>query len=163
MSNKRESVKLKMTSELPWNGKISFDVSLKTPQEFTINFRIPSWTDEPEISINGKKQILNYTKPKTPITGSGFSPKTSVFYPITQKWEKTNNIELNLSSVLNGINKNYKSGTSLEKIRGRFTADAYENFQLLVQKTKPFASEKEYRTYLLTNKSGQFEVKISKE
>jgi len=73
--------------------------------------------------------------------------------------EFRHNVEKYLTSVLNGINNNYKSGVSLEKIRNNFTTEAYENFQLLVQKTKPFASEKEYRTYLLTNESGQFEVR----
>jgi hypothetical protein len=41
--------------EYPFAGVIQFDITLDHPQEFGLNFRIPSWTTSPTISVNGKR------------------------------------------------------------------------------------------------------------
>ena len=73
--------------------------------------------------------------------------------PIRYKVENT------LTDVLNGVNKNYETNTPLEPIRHNFTGSAYDDFYDLAQKTKLYATQKEYRTYLIKTESGLFEVR----
>ncbi|MGC9781156.1 MAG: glycoside hydrolase family 127 protein [Candidatus Heimdallarchaeota archaeon] len=101
LSNGNYRVKLQMNSELPWKGKVKLTVQVADPQEFTINVRIPSWTDNPKIKINNKNLPLQNTKLQTMQTGSGFSPYNSMFQPITKIWEKETVIEIDFPMSIN--------------------------------------------------------------
>ena len=46
---------LKQESNYPWNGSISFHLTLNIPAEFTVALRIPSWCDHAGIRINGEE------------------------------------------------------------------------------------------------------------
>jgi hypothetical protein len=73
--------------------------------------------------------------------------------------EYRQNIENILTNVLNNVNKYSDTKVPLDNIRENFTEEAFEDFKLLIQKTKLYALQKEYRTYLLATESDFFEVR----
>ena len=68
-------------------------------------------------------------------------------------------VETVLTSVLNGVNNNHDKQTPLKTISTYFTKNAFGEFAELVEKTKLYATQKEYRTYLLKTSNGNFEVR----
>jgi hypothetical protein len=70
--------------------------------------------------------------------------------------EKVENV---LTSVLNGVNSSHDKQTSLNDIGRFFDAAAFEDFVELVRKTDLYASQKEYRTYLIRTSDGYYEVR----
>ncbi len=94
------SVKIKIHSELPYNGKIRLEVVSSESKEFTINFRIPSWTQNPTIVINDKVHSIHHPK-EIQHTGSNISPNSAQFYPISQDWSKKSVIELEFPIKVN--------------------------------------------------------------
>ncbi|MFC4302253.1 glycoside hydrolase family 127 protein [Cohnella boryungensis] len=49
-----QKVHLVQQSELPWEGVVRFKVGLQTAARFKLALRIPDWSGEPEIRINGE-------------------------------------------------------------------------------------------------------------
>lgn len=96
----KNAVKIKINSELPYNGKIRLEVISSEPKEFTINIRIPSWTQKPTIAIDGKTYTIQHPK-EIQQTGSGISPNSAQFYPISQDWSKGSIIELDFPMTVN--------------------------------------------------------------
>ncbi|WP_245699004.1 glycoside hydrolase family 127 protein [Halopelagius longus] len=47
-------VALTQESELPWAGDVALDVSVAEPVEFTVNLRVPEWSDEARVAVNGE-------------------------------------------------------------------------------------------------------------
>ena len=48
-------VSLTQRSSYPFDNVVQFEVTTSRPLEFTLNFRIPSWTQDASISVNGKR------------------------------------------------------------------------------------------------------------
>jgi DUF1680 family protein len=48
-------VSLTQRSSYPFDSVVQFEVTTSRPLEFTLNFRIPSWTQDASISVNGKR------------------------------------------------------------------------------------------------------------
>jgi len=69
------------------------------------------------------------------------------------------NLEKVLTNVLNGVNRNHEIKSPLAEIRHNFTDEAFEDFSDLIKHTQLYASEKEYRTYLLKTQMGFYEVR----
>ncbi|MCK5074746.1 MAG: hypothetical protein KAR38_00155, partial [Calditrichia bacterium] len=67
--------------------------------------------------------------------------------------------EVALTSVLNEVNKCSENKTLLGNISIYFDKDALADFKYLVNSTKLYALQKEYRTYLILTKSGDYEVR----
>ena len=63
-------------------------------------------------------------------------------------------VETVLTNVLTGINR-----TPLSTISQFFEDSAFSSFIELINRTELYASQKEYRTYLLQNADGYFEVR----
>lgn len=68
-------------------------------------------------------------------------------------------IEEILTTVLNELNKSKELAKPVSHIEQFFTNFSYVQFMELINKTKMFASEDEYRTYLITLKNGLLEVR----
>lgn len=94
------SVKIKISSELPYYGKMRLEVVATKSKEFTINVRVPSWTRNPMIAINGETNSIQCPKEKLQ-TGAGFSPNRSQFYPISRDWKKETIIEFDFPMMVN--------------------------------------------------------------
>ena len=102
ISNDRiNTTKLEMKSKMPWEGEIQLNIHFSNPQEKTIYLRIPSWTSDFELEINGESQPLIKDDSEPITTGSGFSPNNSYFYPIKQEWLKSNQINLKFNLQIN--------------------------------------------------------------
>lgn len=54
-SSKTKTVKLTQVTDYPSSGKITITIDQTPPGKFPIRLRIPSWCDEPEVSVNGRK------------------------------------------------------------------------------------------------------------
>jgi len=50
-----ESVKIVQRTDYPWDGKIQIEVIPERSEEFSIFLRIPDWSKNFEVSVNGKK------------------------------------------------------------------------------------------------------------
>src|SRR5277367_5766341 len=51
----RTPLVLRQTTEYPWKGNVDIAVSPQTPQEFTLFVRIPGWSKQNSVTVNGKK------------------------------------------------------------------------------------------------------------
>jgi hypothetical protein len=85
--------------------------------------------------------------------------KTSVVLESGGTKELRENVEVVLTNILNECNKQYELGRSLESIREYFTPSAFQQFNQLVQNTQLYALQREYKTHLLKNDNGYYEVR----
>lgn len=46
---------LRQTTEYPWKGTVDVSVAPQTPEEFTLFVRIPGWSKQNSVTVNGKK------------------------------------------------------------------------------------------------------------
>ena len=49
-----QRVKLNLTTEYPWQGQIRLDVLELSQATWALSLRIPEWSQNPALSINGK-------------------------------------------------------------------------------------------------------------
>ena len=79
--DKKTKITLKQQSAYPAEGKIVLTVECAKPEMFTIALRVPAWSRENNISVNGEQ------------LGGVVS---GVYYKINRKWKKGDQITLNL-------------------------------------------------------------------
>ncbi|MFC5470686.1 glycoside hydrolase family 127 protein [Cohnella suwonensis] len=48
-----EAVTISQHSELPWEGRVRFEIGLERPTTFALALRVPDWSGEPHIFVNG--------------------------------------------------------------------------------------------------------------
>lgn len=86
-------VELQLRSELPWDGRVSIDLSVAHATEFTVHLRIPSWTESPRVVVAGDP--VQCPQPTTAVpTASGYSPHSASYLSIRRRWEGTARIDL---------------------------------------------------------------------
>lgn len=94
-------LQLSIVSQLPWLGKAVIEVGQAPDEELAIRLRIPSWSKQTEIILNGEKQIL--TNPQIqagdPAAG-GFDPRRAAWHEIRRTWKAGDRIELELDTRL---------------------------------------------------------------
>jgi len=99
LNEKKESIlEISMESELPWGNKIKFNLNCKEDADFYLNIRIPSWTSNPEISVNGRKIEGISFDVESVETASGVSIFDSYYVCLKEKWKDKNVIEVNFPS-----------------------------------------------------------------
>lgn len=79
-------VSLKQTGTYPLGDKVALTLTISRPLEFNLRLRIPAWTEQPSIRVNGR-QIAAAVKPGT-------------FASLRQKWRSGDQIELELPRQL---------------------------------------------------------------
>lgn len=79
-----ENVQVRQTTQYPWDGKITFDLTLAQARPFTLHLRIPGWCEQWSIQVNGAP--LKFDMP--PING---------YVMITRTWRPGDKVELNLA------------------------------------------------------------------
>jgi len=114
-SDTLKHVKIKMDSAFPWNGKVKIVISVPGIHEFKLKIRIPSWTENPKIKINGKEEQNDFN-PQPISTGSGFSPYNSVFHSISREWVDSTTIELDFPMPIKILRANPKVKSNRNKI-----------------------------------------------
>jgi uncharacterized protein len=70
---------IKQTTHYPWEGTVHLAVSLATPQEFTLFVRIPGWSKENSVKVNGR-------------VVEGATP--GQYLPIKRRWTAGDTVEL---------------------------------------------------------------------
>jgi DUF1680 family protein len=108
-------VKIKIESELPWNGKVLIHVDPSEKRKFKIYLRIPSWSRESIAQMYKpvRKQMLRNAVEHTgnikggseaayasfvqqkKITASGFNPSTSWYMNLNRTWSPDDAYEFN--------------------------------------------------------------------
>lgn len=84
--------KIELRSDFPWNGKVR--IKIESSAEFTLNLRLPSWSQNPQISINGN-EVNSGTEyyPRLP-TVFRYDQRQSSFLPINRTWHSGDEITL---------------------------------------------------------------------
>ena len=94
-------LQLSIVSQLPWLGKAVIEVGQAPDEELAIRLRIPSWSKNTTIILNGEKQTL--TNPQIqagdPAAG-GFDPRQEAWHEIRRTWKAGDRIELELDTRL---------------------------------------------------------------
>ena len=72
---------IKQETEYPKNGKIRIKTETKVPEKFVLNLRIPSWSKENKLSINGE-EVKNI--------------QSGSYLTLDRQWKNDDIIELNL-------------------------------------------------------------------
>lgn len=102
---KAGKVTLKVTTDYPWDGKVTFNPLLDSPKQFELRLRIPGWCKDYSVTLN-KKKI------DKPIIERGY-------IVLDRQWRKGDSIELNLNMpVVQMIaNPNVKADIGLAAIQ----------------------------------------------
>jgi len=79
---KDQSIKLNLMTEYPWQGSIKLQVVESTNSPWTLSIRIPEWSQNPTLSINGKV--------------AGNLRREKGYLVIEQKWQAEDIVELEL-------------------------------------------------------------------
>jgi len=94
-------LQLSIVSQLPWLGKAIIEVGQAPDEELAIRLRIPFWSKNTTLILNGEKQTL--TNPKIqagdPAAG-GFDPRRAAWHEIRRTWKAGDRIELELDTRL---------------------------------------------------------------
>jgi uncharacterized protein len=113
LDNTQVDVSLKLNSDLPWNGNVSVEISPSIPANFAIYLRIPHWTVNPIIKINGDKipDILEeHIEQKKAQNNLNFDPFASYYVSIQREWQSNDilMIEFPMEVVIQQCPENVK-------------------------------------------------------
>ena len=79
-----QEIKLRQTTQYPWDGKIQLALDMAQAQPFTLNLRIPGWCTEWRLLLNGQRMRVE-------------PPAMDGYLPITNTWRPGDVLELELS------------------------------------------------------------------
>jgi hypothetical protein len=89
-------VRVVVESGLPWESRVTVEVTAAAPIAATVQMRIPSWTDPPRMRCDGAPVPL--PAPPAPVaTASGYSPYASYYVAVRRCWSGRSRIEMDLS------------------------------------------------------------------
>ncbi len=111
-------VGVKVESSLPWRGNVAIHLSPQVPTTFSINLRIPSWTDQVRLRVNG--QEIEAVTPVASISGteepaSGYAPQRATYLPLARTWSAGDTIEIEFQMPV-AIRKAHRK---VRSVRGR--------------------------------------------
>ncbi len=88
------AAQITMDSGFPWDGRATIHMHLEKPGGFTLHVRVPGWSGNPSISINGSP--VEFEIPSLPeiATASGYSPYRSYHASFTRRWDEDTRIEI---------------------------------------------------------------------
>jgi DUF1680 family protein len=95
-----ELAQVEMRSNFPWDGRVDIKVNPIIPAtEFTIHLRLPSWSVNPKVKVNGEEVETNSILPDYDITvsASSYDPRWSRSLRITRIWNSNDEISLVLN------------------------------------------------------------------
>ena len=77
----KQEVSISQTTDYPSTGEVVLTVNPSKEADFTIALRIPSWSEQVSVSVNGEKQD---------------GVMCGTYFPVNRKWKKGDKITLNL-------------------------------------------------------------------
>ncbi|OLS31184.1 MAG: Non-reducing end beta-L-arabinofuranosidase [Candidatus Heimdallarchaeota archaeon AB_125] len=113
--DEKTEIKIELKSEIPWEGQIVINLECKENLNFFLNLRIPSWTKNPEIKINGEVLGEFDFEIKEVITASGITPFESYYVSLKENWKTKNTIEINFPMSI----KKHKSHKKVRNNKNR--------------------------------------------
>ncbi|MCE7742830.1 MAG: hypothetical protein GOP50_10285 [Candidatus Heimdallarchaeota archaeon] len=114
--NKESVLEIGMESELPWGNKIKINLACKEKSDFYVNIRIPSWTSDPEIIVNGRKLENIILDTESVNTASGLSTFDSYYVCLKEKWKERNVIEVNFPMEVKILKSHRKVRSNKNKV-----------------------------------------------
>lgn len=85
--------KLELHSDLPWNGNVR--IKIESPAEFPLHLRLPSWSESPQVKLNGEPIAQNAISLAPPARASMRSAQLrSVFLSLARAWSPADLLEL---------------------------------------------------------------------
>lgn len=79
--------RITMESAFPWDGDITLTLQVGTPVDLTLYLRVPSWTKNPAIAVNGIMEKIELPVTEKIMTAGGYSPFRSCYVPLRRRWE----------------------------------------------------------------------------
>ncbi len=105
-----KGVRLKIHSQLPWQGKVTIKVEMEQPQELTFHLRLPSWAGRSRLWINGHEQELPlYRKVRFDPTATGVDPRLAFDLPLTRLWSSSDEINLDFEMPIRVLHPHEKA------------------------------------------------------
>ncbi|SPE24381.1 conserved exported hypothetical protein [Candidatus Sulfotelmatomonas gaucii] len=92
--------RIEQTTRYPWEGNVRIAVDPATPSEFTLHVRIPGWSQQTSVRVNGTDQ-------------SGIQP--GKYLPIHRRWSAGDVVELNFDMSTRLL----KANPAVNEDRGR--------------------------------------------
>jgi DUF1680 family protein len=90
--------KVELHSDLPWNGKV--DINVNSSAQFTLHLRLPSWSVDHQVKVNGQNMKVEPFPKQDSATASGYDPCESRFFSITRTWSPGDHIEINFDMAI---------------------------------------------------------------
>lgn len=87
-------VELEVTTDYPWDGKVTLKPRLTKPAKFQLRLRLPAWCNEPKLRVNSKIEI-------NPWIEKGYAV-------LDREWKKGDKVELELPMPVQRIAANPK-------------------------------------------------------
>ena len=90
--------RITINSDLPWEGRVKITVDPSLPAEFTLNLRLPGWSEArtSQITCNGESLAFPLVSKKIESTASGFDPRESQWMNIKRTWNSGDVVELKM-------------------------------------------------------------------
>ena len=83
---------------LPWNGNVRLQFELDAPRETALHLRIPAWTDDYTLWLNGQPiETVEPTQPPPPETACGYAPHTARYLTVGRVWQNGDVLECDFS------------------------------------------------------------------
>jgi len=94
ISSQHESdfAKLELRSDFPWHGNVQ--IKIDSSAEFTLHLRLPSWSQNPQIELNGEAVVQNGILHASDIARYYLAPQQSSFLSISRTWHPGDEISL---------------------------------------------------------------------
>jgi DUF1680 family protein len=87
------NIEMTQRTDYPWDGKVNLSLSLDQPAEFTVALRVPGWSKEAKVSVNGVELDV------TASTSKGYAK-------IRRLWQNGDQIELVLDMPVEIVRSN---------------------------------------------------------
>jgi DUF1680 family protein len=89
-----------LESKLPWDGEVRFSLDLAYPSELNVRFRLPSWSKQVSIRVNGESfNTLPSTSASDPPfisqpAASGYDPRHARYIQVRRTWSPGDVVDL---------------------------------------------------------------------
>ncbi|NLG98197.1 MAG: glycoside hydrolase family 127 protein [Chloroflexi bacterium] len=84
-----QALKIRQTTQYPWDGLVQFDFELDRPASFTLHIRVPGWCNHFELSVNGETLALQ--------------PEENGYLAITREWKHGDQVTYRMDMPIRAI------------------------------------------------------------